>query len=343
MIAAVPQLEAVRREAWLAERRKHITSSDLAALMGLPDAYGSPMGVYLEKKDMLERGEAPTHLEAGLRLQPVILEWYADRLQVAIEHADPYALVVSPDHPVLAASLDALRVGDRRPVDAKNVRFKRPEEWGPDGSDEIPARYVVQLHAQMICTGVRTEADLATLFAGADPGWFRVPYDQEIGAAIVEAGETFWREHVLADVPPPVDGSDEWSRFLSSRRQKTKDLIPASPEHEALAVKLRGTRQQIDELEEARAILENHLKAAIGEHAGMLGSFGKLSFTQAKERTVVDLEHGIEGFLCRLEENPMNGGFSLNRAAVRALWDDVRRDFTTTKPGSRSFRPYWKE
>jgi len=317
--------EEMRREAWLAERRKHITSSDIAALMGLPDAYGSPMGVYLEKKNLLERGEAPTYLEAGLRLQPVILDWYSDQRQVAIQHADPYELVVCKEHPVLAASLDARwHEGDLRPVDAKNVRIRRTEEWGATGTDEIPARYVVQLHMQMLCIGVRVAADLATLFAGADPGWFSVAYDPEIGGAVIEAAEAFWAKHVLADIPPPVDASDEWKRFLGSRRQTSKDLVSATPETEATAFKLRSIESQIDELQSARTLYQNQLKLAIGEHAGMLGRFGKINFTQSKDRQSTDWE-----------------------AILRDLGVPVPADLivkhTETKPGSRSFRPYWKD
>jgi putative phage-type endonuclease len=315
--------ETERREAWLAARREHITSSDLSAIMGLPDAYGSPMGVYLEKKSLLEKGEAPTYLEAGLRLQPVILEWYADKRQVAIEHSDPYALEVCEAHPILAASLDARwHTEDRRPVDAKNVRIKRPDEWGPDGTDEIPGRYIVQLHAQMLCTGVLSEAELATLFAGADPGWFRVPYDAEIGAAIIDAAETFWTKHVAADVPPPVDGSDEWRRFLASRREKGAGFVEATPDADRWAEQLRRARAEGESAEGLEAEARNHLAALIGDAAGMTGAWGRISFKATKGTGRIDWE-------------------ALARE-LGATPEQIAK-FTTTKAGSRVFRPTFRE
>jgi putative phage-type endonuclease len=336
--------EAIRRVLWLDERRKHITSSDLAAIMGLPDAYGSPMGVFLEKQGLLERGRESTFLEAGLRLQPVILEWYADQRQVAIEHSDPYELTVCADHPILAASLDARWLnGDRRCVDAKNVRVKKSEDWGPDDTDEIPARFVVQLHAQMECTGTREVAELATLFAGADPGKFIVPYDPEIGAGIIEAAETFWAKHVAADIPPPVDGTEEWTRWLNSQRERRAGLVAATPEADGWAKRLRRARS-IGERAEARELeARNHLALLIGDAAGMTGAWGRITYKASKGRTSVDLERAIEGFIIRLNEGPLGGGFSIPRAKLEALWAEVLRDFTITKPGTRSFRPTFKE
>jgi putative phage-type endonuclease len=327
--------EEQRREAWLAARREHITSSDLAAIMGLPDAYGSPMGVYLEKKGLLEKGEAPTYLEAGLRLQPVILEWYADKRGVAIEHADPYELVVCGAHPILAASLDARwHRDDRRPVDAKNVRIKRPDEWGPDGTDEIPARYVVQLHAQMLCAGVLQQADLATLFAGADPGWFTVPYDVEIGAAIVEAAATFWTKHVIADIPPPVDGTDEWTRFLASRQQKTQDYLEATPEALAWVQKMRDATRRKEAAEDEEKLAKNHIRAFIGEHAGLVTPLGKIHYKRNKNSVETDWQAIAQAYRERLlalvpQEKP--------------LVDAVVEAKTTTKPGNRPLMPKLKE
>jgi putative phage-type endonuclease len=327
LASIVPVTEEQRREAWLAARREHITSSDLAAIMGLPGAYGSPMGVYLEKQGLLEKGEAPTWLEAGIRLQPVILEWYADDRAVAIEHADPYELVVCADHPILAASLDARwHQGDRRPVDAKNVRVRSADEWGEDGTDEIPARYVVQLHAQMLST--RTEiSDLATLFAGADPGWFRVPYDAEIGAAIIEAAESFWTRHVLADVPPPVDGSDEWTRFLASRAQKTQDYLQATPDVLGWVEKMRDAVARKDEAKAEEDLAKNHIRAFIGEHAGLITPYGKIHYKRNKDGHVVDHDAALRDLATK-------SGVDLATFLTK---------FTTTKPGNRPLMPKLKE
>lgn len=323
---------AKKEKAWLEKRKQHITSTDTASIMGIPGAFGSPMSVYLEKKDLLEKKDRE-QLQAGIRLQPIILEWYADKLQVAIEHADPYDLVVCEAHPILAASLDARwNDGDRRPVDAKNVRVRDPEEWGEDGSPDIPARYVVQLHQQMLCTGVPV-ADLAALFAGHDQGWFRIDEDPEITAAIIEADETFWTKHVAADVPPPVDGSDAWTKFLASRKRKL-ELEEITPELRSSIYALREARAELERFTELEAEAANRIKLAMGDYEVLKGDFGRISFSWSKDREALDLEAYVAELEKRiLDQDP--GAAPLLQAAKKKL--------TTTKPGTRSFRPTFKE
>jgi putative phage-type endonuclease len=319
-------IELERREAWLAERRQHITSSDLPAIMGLPDAYGTPMKVFLEKKNLLEKGSTPDWLEAGLRLQPVILNWYADRRRVAIRHEDPYALTVCESHPIIAASLDArwwdLAIArPRRCVDAKNVRFKRPDEWGEEGSSEIPGRYVTQLHCQMVCTGETDFADLAALFGGSDPAWYEVPFDPEIAAGIIDAGERFWMNHVQRDIPPPVDGSDEWTRWLNSRQQKFADYRSDVPPEIEEAVR-RGRVAALDkkQAEEQEALYKNIVRAFIGEHAGLILPSGqKVHYKRNRSGE----EEQTDALLAELA----------SRANVDLA--SFRKAYITSKPGAR--------
>ena len=48
--------EAARKEAWLSERRKHITGTDVAAILGL-SRFKTPLRVWLEKKGEIEPDE----------------------------------------------------------------------------------------------------------------------------------------------------------------------------------------------------------------------------------------------------------------------------------------------
>lgn len=321
--------EAQRREAWLAARREHVTSSDIPAIMGLPDAYGSPMAVFLEKKKLLEKGEAPVYLEAGLRLQPVILEWYSDRRGVAIRHEDPYELVVSREHPIIAASLDGRwwDVEKNQPtvcVDAKNVRRVNTDEWGPEGTDEIPGRFVVQLHVQMLCTETPVHAELAALFAGAEPRWYAVPWDPEIAAGIIEAGETFWRDHVMKDIPPPVDASDDWTRWLNSRPVRG-DYVEATAEILKLRKRAVALARAGKVIEERETLAKNQIRDFIGERPGMwftdpaTGKVKKVHYKRNKDGQDVDTDGALQALA----------------AEFRFDLTSFMRQFTKTKPGAR--------
>lgn len=322
--------DAARREAWLAARRQHVTSTDVASLMRLPDAYSSPMGVYLEKKGLLERDEVPDWMEWGTRLQGPIVNAAADRLALPVEHADPWALEVCPAHPVVAASLDArvLDGADRPPLDAKNIGFLRPDEWGDDGTDQIPPRFVAQLHGQMVCTGA-SSAYLAVLFGGRNFRLYRLARDPEIATALVQVAEDFWEGHVLADVPPPVDGSDEWTRFLSRRRQETEAVVESTPELDRWVAQLAEAREALAQAEELEKEARNHLADAIGSAAGLRGPWGRISYRRTKDTTKVDLEALVQTLEAQIERlNP----------ALATFFPALREKFTTQKPGYRVFR-----
>jgi predicted phage-related endonuclease len=320
--------DAERRQAWLAARLEHITSTDLANIMRLPDAYGTPMSTWLEKKQLLERAEVPDWMTWGIRLQTPIIEAAADRLALPVEHADPWALEVCPEHQVVAASLDArvLDGAERPPLDAKNVGWLKPTEWGEDGSDMVPPRFVVQLHAQMVCTGA-SSSYLAVLFGGRNFRLYCLQRDPEIAGAIVDVAEDFWTRHVLADVPPPVDGSDEWARFLARRAQESEAIVDSSPELDRWVEQLRQARAALEQAEALEKEARNHLADAIGSAAGLKGPWGRISYKRTKDGSKVDWEAVAQELLPH----------------VGAAGKSLVEKFTTTKPGYRVFRPTFKE
>jgi len=325
--------EEQRRAEWLEQRRQHITSTDVPALMKLDDSYGSPMGIFLDKRGLAEHSaEVPEYLEWGNRLQVGILKGYADRVGEAVDLADPFELIEVPDFPLLAASLDARwHEKDLRPVDAKNVGVFAPREWGEPLTDEIPPRYIVQLHVQMMATGTQV-ADLAMLFGGQRMRIYRVVRDEEIAASCREVAERFYHDHVLADLPPPVDASNEWSRFLNSRRQRTDEFVEATAEAVDWATRLRDASEAKAEAEELEKEAQNHLKAIIGENAGIVGTFGRISFKRNRDSEKVDEKAVIDALavkLCGVDPE------------LAAFIESVIKQHTTCKPGARPLRPTW--
>lgn len=335
MVTAAMQTDEERRAAWLEVRRHHITSTDLGPIMGLPDAFGSAMGVYLEKTQRSEEsGELPELFEWGQRLQHSILCGYSDRVGEPITFADPYTLLEVPGHPLLGASLDARwSAKDQRPVDAKNVGRFDPRKWGGALTDEIPGPYILQLHAQMDATGTRV-ADLAVLFSGCRQLIYRVERDDEVIAAIREAAERFWHHHVQADIPPPVDASTEWTRFLASRKQTSDQVLEADDEATHWALVLRAAKNAKNIATESEAEAANHLRAIIGEHAGLTGSFGRISNRANQDSIIIDHKRICIELSAKLVELA---------PSMQEFVIDICKQCTTTKPGNRPLRPTWVE
>jgi putative phage-type endonuclease len=317
-----------RRDAWLTERREMITSTDLAAIMHLPGAFGSPMRVWLDKTGRAERSqEVPEEMIWGQRLQQAILVGYSEREGCPVELVDEYTLFRSPTCDRLGASLDArVQSGDRRPVDAKNIGYMDPEKWGEPYSSDVPAAYVMQLHGQMEVLGTPI-ADLAALFGGRKLVVYRVPRDEEIVAAAREAAVDFWDRYVKTDTPPPVDASDDWTRFLRSRAQKSDAYLDVKTmEQEAYyraveAVEmLQSAKKDAAETEEEEALCANRVRAIIGDHAGLIVPGMRVHYKQNKPSKKIDWEAIVRHLTCRADAE-----------MLQHLIDE----YTTEKPGNR--------
>jgi predicted phage-related endonuclease len=305
----------------------------VAKLFGL-SKWGGPLSVYLDKIGASEQREgASMAMQSGLRAQGMILRWYADIVgePLWIAPDDQYDLVVSPRHPHLAASLDArwLR-GDKRPVDAKNIRYQTAA-WGAAGTDEIPNDYALQLAVQMLAT-TTPRADLAVLFSGQDMTIYGTAADERIETAILERVDDFWRNHVEPRIPPPPDASEECAAYLAATfKQADKDIVrvEAGSEADRAAHQLRRVRDELKRLEEQKALYENALKAAIGAHAGLTGAWGTIRWSQNKDTETFD----GSGYAKELE---------LIVAEARGLSTDELREqlgkrYRGVRPGARPF------
>jgi hypothetical protein len=221
------------REAFLAERRKGIGGSDVAALMGC-DPKCSAYQLWLEKTgrpDPSKKGK-PAAMRRGNFLEPAILRRYAEvvrpaELQVGIPHAadggwrrgNQDARAVMPD-------------GGRRVVEAKSVnRNVFRADWGQPWSDEVPDRALCQGawygaldDADVIDFAVCVIPDDPDEVLGLTPDEvievsefhvFQASRNRRVEDAIVEQAREFWHRNVLEGIPPPDDVRDAELRYPS--------------------------------------------------------------------------------------------------------------------------------
>lgn len=344
-----------RRRRWLDDRRKAITATDAAQVVGV-SRYGGPMEIYLDKVGLKPETVANEAMQAGNWFQKPILDWYADRLGVAIVHEPEFTFIRSAEMSRIGASLDARRIFhaqtvdyDGRPIDAKNIGRPKEEEWGENGSDQIPLHYAVQLVVQMYVTRT-VRADLAVLFRGQELRVYTLNRDAELEADIVERCQQFWNTYVETQTPPPVDGSASWTDYLKRTFRSHSDvtLRATSALHEA-AVQLHVTKDQIEALELIQAQHENTIKLAIGEAKAMEGPGWRVTWTKAKDSTKVDggalaVAYAEKlTFLATLFSNPDRlrlyegeGGAAL-AADIRDWLKSFPDEHTITKEGSRRF------
>lgn len=315
------------RDQWLLKRREVITGTDLAALFGVDRYKRTAMDVWLDKTGRSEQKADSGALRFGRRFERPILEEYADAEGVALIFADSHNLMRSDKWGYIGATLDAQRVDDKSPVDAKNLGYRSPE-FGPDGSDVIPLAYMLQLMAQMMVT-MTERAALAVLFNRYEFARFPIKFDPIVAERIHERATLFMANYVQTDTPPPVDGSSSWTDWIGKHfRQQHKDILTATEVEHEFAVALHDTQKQSKVLEEEAEGLRNRLKLAIGEAGGMEGPDWRITWSQSKDKTKVNWKALAE----KWGPNPTSDVYIADLAA-----------HTTTEPASRTFRFTFKE
>lgn len=243
-------------------RRGRIGSSDIAAIVGL-NPWKRPIDVWQRLTGRSEEEENVEQTSAGTRLEPIVAQWYSEEHSVALS---PGITLVRDDWKV--ATPDFLVLRSPAIVEVKVVGPRLVHHWG----DDTPPDYVVaQCLWQAHVTGIEA-IDVAVLLGGTRFAAFHVPFYVEVLRDILEIAESFYREYVVKDVPPPVDASDSWRAYVTRRfPEELEPMAIANDEAETLALQLDDARQRQHKAELDRAEYETALKLLVGNRAGLRG------------------------------------------------------------------------
>lgn len=270
------------------DRQHFIGGSDAAAILGLsPYEDSTPLTTYLKKKGLLVLSDEPDPvreriLRRGKKLEPYVvdtlIEVYGVKVTKRSSEETPNRYV-DPEYDFLAAEIDfewevTSEIAAEHGLDTalvgtiQNGEVKTHHHWvaakkyGEAGTDEIPVEYFAQgLHGQGV-TG-RSLTMVAMMSGSEDPILYWVKRDEETLAGMRARLVSFWRDHVLAEVPPaPVNLPDVYKAL--GRGTETK--IEATDEIAALVAELRRAGEQ------ARLAAEAQEEAKFKIGAFMLGA-----------------------------------------------------------------------
>jgi putative phage-type endonuclease len=209
------------RAAWLAERRKGIGASEVAAILGADPRRG-PLALYAEKVDAYVREDTPW-LAWGRRAEGLVADVYAEESgrQVLEPVGGPYEIVRSREVPIIGATLDRVTTGSEQwpapvtatkpadvsgPLECKMVSSFTAARW----REEAPLEYQIQLQVQMFCVGARWGVLAALIGWPPRPVWVDVERNDRFLAVAIPKVEAFWHRVVNRD-PPDTDSTPETS------------------------------------------------------------------------------------------------------------------------------------
>lgn len=245
-------------------RQKYVGSSDAAAIMGC-DPFRSAADVWLEKTGRADGFDGNDATDRGNLLEPVILDWAAQQLP-------PFSRggMLSSGH--RAANFDGLSspvVDEPFIVEAKSSNGHNADEWGEPGTDQVPDRVLIQTHHAMhvipstLYRIAYVPVLMAVPFKGFEFRMYVVRRNDELAAAIASAGEQFWTNHVLADVPP--DNFRPSIEVLKRVKRVPNKTVPLESE---LADRLVAVRAACKRAEDEKKKVEREILTALMDADG---------------------------------------------------------------------------
>jgi len=249
------------RDAFLQARQRGLGGSDIGAILGI-SPFKTAVDVFLDKTNPHPKDIQTELTRWGQALEPVIAQRFAQDHGMKVIR--PETSAQHPQHPWMIAHLDGIIVHDTPGVlEVKNVNAFGAKAWGNEGSDEVPLPYVAQCAWYMAIKNY-DYAVIAALFGGNDYREFRLERDRELEQHLIEKGQAFWFNHVLARCAPEATSSHDLLQLL---KHDNGQSVEASDALFECYTQRQSRKAQIKQLEHEIEQLELQIKTAMGEAA----------------------------------------------------------------------------
>jgi len=258
----VASTENMSYDEWFRLRKLGIGGSDASVVCGI-NRYKSPVELWMEKTDQLPYQEAGEAAYWGTLLESLVVSEFTKR--TGIEVSRQKQLLKSQEHSFMIANLDGICEHPDLGTcifEAKTASAFKAGEW----EDTIPDNYLIQIQHYMAVTGYKG-AYIAVLIGGNTFKWRFIKRDEELITMLVQLEANFW-EHVKSGTPPPLDGSDLSTRFLSERFPNSipKSQITLPDTATTLLMQYDTACEQLKAATDQKQEAENLLKEMLGEN-----------------------------------------------------------------------------
>jgi len=283
-------------------RRKFLGGTDFAPVLGL-SPWATRVDVWRQKTGRAVRDESDLRrarmLQRGKRLEPFIREMTIQKLRDDghdVELLAKNRRYVDPEFPFLSCEIDfeLLLDGEHVNADAKSVNGRAARTWGEVGTEEVPIYYAAQfMGGLMVSPGQRRRCLAAALRSFDDVDIYWTVRDEETIAAMRPRLVEFWREHVVADVPPaPTTIADVRALY-----PRSGGSIEATDEVLATLARLKQIKADAKALEGEEERLRFEIARFMGPHALLTQGVRDLMTFEPQETKRFDVqrfraEHG---------------------------------------------------
>jgi putative phage-type endonuclease len=280
---------------WLEWRRAGIGGSDIGALLGL-SKWASPFSLWADKVGLIPPSETTERQQIGKDAEPFLADVFHRRTGLYV--AGEQMWCQHPLHPWARCTLDGLvydgPAGEPGEMDAAigTVQFKTDARfgWGNIGDpiNGIPAAIEAQVQWELGVTG-HAHGWLVVGFAGWNIEIFEIEFRPGDFQFMLDTASKFWRDHVLAGVPPQTDDSDATGRAIADVWPQHQEGVEVDLTHLADAITTRGElKDQIASINKRLKAIDNQIRAELGDgEIGLVGGHPMFTYRTSEVESYV--------------------------------------------------------
>ena len=239
-------------------RVRYLGSSDAPAVVGL-SPFAGPADVYWDKISPRTDDEPTDSMAVGNLLEQPIMEWAAGRLRKDLSRRNTFRV-----KEFRCANVDGWI---DTAIESKFVSAAMADEWGQDGTDEIPDHVMVQVHHQMeVCELDHVWVAAAIARFSLELRLYHIQRDESLITNLLEQEREFWEEHVCKEIPP--DPVPPPMRVLTSRVRIDNRIAQIDPQLVAEWMRTKEAEKSAKDAAELakRAVLDAMGECPIGEY-----------------------------------------------------------------------------
>lgn len=265
------------KQEWLKKRKNYIGGSDIAAIVGL-NKYKTAVDVFLDKTSDTIEETTNEAAKWGTLLEDLLVKEYASRMGVEVEK--PIYTIFHPEYEFLGANIDAYVNRGEYVLECKTAGYRMADQWGEEGTDQIPDNYLCQVAWYSAITRV-PKVDIAVLIGGQDFRVYTYTKNKEFEDKLIAIGVNFWVNNVQKNIPPVATNThDVFSLYPRGNGKEIKantEIVSSLMELKAMNEEKTGLEKAMDNLKKGIQEYMQDYDILVDENGNVLSTWKNTS------------------------------------------------------------------